>query len=293
MSVMIQLVKRNMINYFYDKTSIFFSMLSVLLLILVYVLFLGQLQVNTVIEQVGDIEGIDGLINSWLVAGLIVTSTVTVPMATMSDIVTDRENKTFQDFYVAPIKRSSIVFAYLTSAVIIGVMMASLTFLLGLLYIGITSGIWISLVSIVQMLLVIILASTLFASLSFVVLSFVKTTSAAGTINTLIGTMIGFFAGIYVPFGAFSSDILRQILEINPAAQVVTLLRSILMAPYLDIVFDGAPLPVIEGYKEEYGVTTTFFGNSLSSFTIGLFIVIWIIIFISIGITRLKAYKEI
>lgn len=293
MNVIYNLVKRNTINYFYDKTSIFFSMLSVLLLILVYVLFLGQLQVNTVIEEVGDIAGIDGLINSWLVAGLIVTSTVTVPMATMSDIVIDRENKVFQDFYVAPIKRSAIVFAYLISSVIIGVMMATLTFLLGMIYVGISSGIWISVTSILQMLIVIMLSSTLFASLSFVVLSFVKTTSAAGTINTLIGTMIGFFAGIYVPFGAFSSAFLRQILEINPAAQVVTLLRSIMMTPYLDIVFKGAPLSSLEEYQEAYGVTTTFFGNPISGLTIGLFIVGWIIIFITLGITRLQAYKEI
>ena len=293
MNVIYNLVKRNMINYFYDKTSIFFSMLSVFLLILVYVLFLGQLQVNTVIEEVGDIAGIEGLINSWLVTGLIVTSSVTVPMATMSDIVTDRENKVFQDFYVAPIKRSAIVFAYLISSVIIGVMMATLTFLLGMIYVGVTSGIWISVFSVFQMFVVIILSSTLFASLSFVVLSFVKTTSAAGTINTLIGTMIGFFAGIYVPFGAFSSAFLRQILEINPAAQVVTLLRSIMMTPYLDIVFDGAPLSSLEGYKEAYGITTTFFGNSISGLTIGLFIVGWIIIFITVGITRLNAYKEI
>lgn len=293
MNVIYHLVKRNMINYFYDKTSIFFSMLSVFLLILVYVLFLGQLQVNTVIEEVGEIAGIDGLINSWLVAGLIVTTTVTVPMATMSDIVSDRENKVFQDFYVAPIKRSAIVFAYLISSVMIGVMMATLTFLLGMIYVGISSGIWISVISILQLIIVIILSSTLFASLSFVVLSFVKTTSAAGTINTLIGTMIGFFAGIYVPFGAFSSALLRQILEVNPAAQVVTLLRSIMMTPYLDIVFKGAPLSSLEGYQEAYGVTTTFFGNPISGLTIGLFIMGWIIIFITIGITRLNAYKEI
>ena len=293
MNVIYNLVKRNMINYFYDKTSIFFSMLSVFILILVYVLFLGQLQVNTVIEEVGDIDGISGLINSWLVAGLIVTSSVTVPMATMSDIVSDRENKVFQDFYIAPIKRSAIVFAYLISSVIIGVMMATLTFLLGMIYVGISTGIWISVFSIFQMFIVIILSSTLFASLSFVVLSFVKTTSAAGTINTLIGTMIGFFAGIYVPFGAFNSALLRQILEVNPAAQVVTLLRSIMMTPYLEIVFEGAPFSSLDGYKEAYGVTTTFFGNSISGFTIGLFIIGWIIIFITIGITRLKSYKEI
>lgn len=291
MKVTFQLVKRNMLNYFYDKTSIFFSMLSVLLLVLVYVLFLGQLQIDNVIDLVGDIEGIGGLTLSWLVAGLVVTSTLTVSLSTMSDIVTDRENKMFQDFYVAPIKRSSIVFAYIISAIIIAFMMSYITYTLGALYIGFSTSIWMPLSTWIGMLLIILLSTALFASMSFIILSFVKTTSAAGTINTLIGTLIGFFAGIYVPFGAFSKSF-QNIIQLNPAAQIVVLMRHLMTKPYLDIVFNGAPLDASIKYKEAYGITLNLFGQEIQ-FTWIIFISLgWILLFSILGLMRLNAYKE-
>lgn len=290
MNITYQIVKRNMYNYFYDKTTIFFSLLSVLLLVLVYTLFLGRLQVDNIIDLVGEIDGIDGMVNSWLIAGLVVTSSVTVPMATMSDIVSDREQKVFQDFYVAPIPRYSIVLAYVISAIIIGFLMASITFILGFLYLGISSSIWLPLSAFIVMFVLILLSVTLFSAFSFVVLSFVKTTSAAGTINTLIGTLIGFFAGIYVPFGAFSKSF-QNVMQLNPAAQIVSLMRQVLTTPYLDIVFLGAPPNYRLDYERVYGIQIELFDMQLSSFMIGLFGLLWTLLFLVIGILRLKAYK--
>jgi multidrug/hemolysin transport system permease protein len=286
-----QIIKRNMYQYFYDKTSIFFSLLSVLLLILVYTLFLGQLQISNIQEIVGDVEGISGMVNSWLIAGLVITSSITVPMSTMSDIVIDKEHKVFQDFYVAPIPRYSIVLAYILSSVIIGFLMAGLTFVLGFLYLGITSGTWLSILSIMSLLGVIIVSVILFSSFSFVILSFVKSTSSAGTVNTLIGTLVGFFAGIYVPFGAFSQTF-QNIIQLNPAAQIVTLMRQILMKPYLDVVFFGAPEDVRQSYSEGYGIVIQIFGLELTTIHILLMSSLWIILLMILGVFRLKVYKE-
>ena len=291
MMVTMQLVKRNMLNYFYDKTSIFFSMLSVFILVLVYVLFLGQLQIDNVTELVGDIEGIGGLTLSWLVAGLVVTSTLTVSLSTMSDIVTDRENKMFQDFYVAPIKRSSIVFAYIISAIIIAFLMSYVTFMLGTIYIGVSTSIWIPLTTWFLMAFVILLSTTMFASMSFVVLSFIKTTSAAGTINTLIGTLIGFLAGIYVPFGAFSKSF-QNVIQLNPAAQIVVIMRQLVTAPYIEKVFDGAPLTALNDYKQAFGISLNVFDVNITFGWIVMIVIAWIVLFASVGILRLKAYKE-
>lgn len=291
MMVTMQLVKRNMLNYFYDKTSIFFSMLSVFILVLVYVLFLGQLQIDNVTELVGDIEGIGGLTLSWLVAGLVVTSTLTVSLSTMSDIVTDRENKMFQDFYVAPIKRSSIVFAYIISAIIIAFLMSYVTFMLGTIYIGVSTSIWIPLTTWFLMAFVILLSTTMFASMSFVVLSFIKTTSAAGTINTLIGTLIGFLAGIYVPFGAFSKSF-QNVIQLNPAAQIVVIMRQLVTAPYIEKVFDGASLTALNDYKQAFGISLNVFDVNITFGWIVMIVIAWIVLFASVGILRLKAYKE-
>ena len=88
-------------------------------MIVVYGLFLSNLQVDRIQESVGEINGISWLVNSWLVAGLLTVSTFTVPLNILSNMVVDQEKNVFDDFYVAPIKRSSIVFGYALSAFII------------------------------------------------------------------------------------------------------------------------------------------------------------------------------
>jgi multidrug/hemolysin transport system permease protein len=284
------LIKRHMINYFYDKTSIFFSMLSVFLLVLVYILFLGQLQSSNIKDLIGDQVGIDGSVVSWLLAGLILTSTVTVTMSTMSDMVTDKENHMFEDFFVAPIKRSAIVVSYIVSAMIIGTLMASLTLLLGFLYLGIVESYWYSLTTLMSAFGVIIVSVAIFSAMSYFIVSFIKTTSAAGTVNTLIGTLIGFFAGIYVPVGAFSPSF-QNIMSLNPAAQLASLLRQILTQPFNDMLFDGAPIQYYEDYQAAYGITLKVFEVTLQSYEIVVIGALWVMIFMFLGMFRLRKFK--
>lgn len=284
------LIKRHMINYFYDKTTIFFSMLSVFLLVLVYILFLGQLQSSNIKELIGDQAGIDGSVVSWLLAGLILTSTVTVTMSTMSDMVTDKETHMFEDFFVAPIKRSSIVVSYIVSAIIIGTMMATLTLFLGFLYLGIVESYWYTPLTLLSAFGVILVSVSVFSALSYYIVSFVKTTSAAGTVNTLIGTLIGFFAGIYVPVGAFSKSF-QNIISLNPAAQLASLLRQILTKPFNDMLFDGAPVAYYEDYQAAYGITLKLFDVTLESYEIVLIGALWVMIFAFLGMLRLRKFK--
>jgi len=122
------IVKRNLLNYIYDPSSVFFSFLSVFILIGVYGIFLGTFQVQEVENAVGTIPGVDWLVTSWLIAGLLTVSSFTVPLSILSNMVIDLEKRVFDDFLVAPIKRSSIVFGYAISAIIIGIIMTSLTF---------------------------------------------------------------------------------------------------------------------------------------------------------------------
>ena len=144
MKATLNIIKRNILNYIYDPGSVFFSFLSVFILIVVYGLFLSNLQVDRIQESVGEINGISWLVNSWLVAGLLTVSTFTVPLNILSNMVVDLEKNVFDDFYVAPIKRSSIVFGYTLSAFIIGTIMTMLTFLLGEIVVIIQGGEWLS-----------------------------------------------------------------------------------------------------------------------------------------------------
>ena len=291
MRSMTTLIRRNLLNYFYDPSSVFFSFLSVLILVGVYTLFLGTLQVNDVQFSVGEIEGVRFMVNSWLIAGLLTVTSFTVPLTISSNMVADLEKRIFDDFLVAPIKRSSIVFGYAISAFIIGVMMTTLTFILGQVFLIFTGGTALSFSSYGLVMGYILLSSAVFSALSFLMISFIKSTASVNAVNTIVGTLLGFLAGIYVPFAAFS-DSVANVLKLNPAAQMVVLFRGVLMEPAMDMVFKNAPTGIQENYMRVYGVSLEIFEVSWPSWWTILYMVGFGVIVLGISILRLNAFKR-
>jgi multidrug/hemolysin transport system permease protein len=291
MKSILTLVKRNLLNYFYDPSAVFFSFLSVFILVGVYTLFLGTLQVNDIEFSVGEIEGIGWLVNAWLIAGLLTVTSFTVPLSISSNMVTDLEKRVFDDFLVAPIKRSSIVLGYVLSAFLIGVLMTSLTLMIGQLFLVLTGGEWLSVMGHVRILAYIVLSNLIFSSLSFLLISFIKSTASVNAVNTIVGTLLGFLAGIYVPFAAFSNQV-SNVLKLNPAAQMVVLFRKTLMEGPMDLVFKEAPASVQENYKEVYGVILEIFDVEWTHGMIITYGLTFGAVMLGISIFRLNRYKK-
>jgi multidrug/hemolysin transport system permease protein len=291
MKSILTLVKRNLLNYFYDPSAVFFSFLSVFILVGVYTLFLGTLQVNDIEFSVGKIEGISWLVNAWLIAGLLTVTSFTVPLSISSNMVTDLEKRVFDDFLVAPIKRSSIVFGYVLSAFLIGVLMTSLTFMIGQLFLVLTGGEWLSGMGHVRILAYIVLSNLIFSSLSFLMISFIKSTASVNAVNTIVGTLLGFLAGIYVPFAAFSNQV-SNVLKLNPAAQMVVLFRKTLMEGPMELVFNEAPASVQENYMQVYGVILEIFDVEWTNGLIVMYGLAFGAVMLGISIFRLNHYKK-
>ena len=69
---MINFMKRNLLVFFKDKASVFFSLLSVFIIIGMYALFLGDVWTSSM----KDVTGARILMDCWIVAGLIAVITV-------------------------------------------------------------------------------------------------------------------------------------------------------------------------------------------------------------------------
>ncbi len=292
MKATLTIVRRNLLNYFYDPSNVFFSFLSVFILIGVYGVFLGTFQVQTVEDAVGDIAGVNWLVNSWLIAGLLTVSSFTVPLNILSNMIVDLEKRVFDDFLVAPIRRSSLFLGYLISAILIGLMMTLLTFFLGeLVIVFLSDGEFLSLSAHLEIVGWILLANVSLSALSFMIITFVKSVASVNALNTILGTLIGFLAGIYVPFAAFSESV-ANIFKFNPAAHIVVGLRQVFMDPAIAFVFDGAPASVQETYMINYGVEMTWFSVSFTPLYIALYLVGLTVLFGLISIARMNAFKR-
>jgi multidrug/hemolysin transport system permease protein len=98
-------IKRNLKLYFRDKSAVFFSLLSVFIIIALYAVFLGDAWMSGSMKQ---IENARELMNDWLIAGLLSVASVTTTMGAFGVMIDDKTRKIDKDFYSSPIKRSKI-----------------------------------------------------------------------------------------------------------------------------------------------------------------------------------------
>ena len=90
------LLVRNLKVYFRDRASVFFSLLSVIIIFLLYTLFLGDAWSGG--SEFEGAVGVRGLMDSWLMAGLLAVVSVTATLGAYGIMVEDRSRKIIKDF---------------------------------------------------------------------------------------------------------------------------------------------------------------------------------------------------
>ena len=263
MNIILTFAKRNIKMFFRDKASVFFSFLSVLIIIGLYALFLGDMQVKNLKATVGDVKGLRFLVDTWIMAGIIAVNTVTITLGAFAIMVQDESKKIMRDFLVAPIKRSSLVASYVLSSWVIGLVITVAAFFVGEAYIVFSGGELLPLMSIIKVLGIIALCVFSSSAMVFFLVSFVKSDSAFSTLSTLIGTLIGFLAGIYVPIGVLPQAV-QSFIKFVPITHGAVLLRQIFMERPIEMVFAKAPASVITDYRQSLGIDISVNNNIIT-----------------------------
>lgn len=240
---------RNLKVFFRDKLSVFFSLLSVFIIIALYALFLGDAWSS----GLRDIENSRFIMDSWIMAGLLAVTSFTSTMGAFGIMIDDKSRKIIKDFYSAPLKRSSIAAGYLLSAFIIGVIMSIVTLVLMEVYIVASGGELISFITLIKVLLLILLSSLTNTAILFLISSYLKSENAFATASTIVGTLIGFLTGIYIPIGSLPEAV-QSVIKVFPPSHAALLFRQVIMEAPVNEAFQGAPSQVIEGFKETMGV---------------------------------------
>mgnify|MGYP000188677388 FL=1 len=247
---MMTFMNRNLKVFFRDRAAVFFSLLSVFIIIGLYALFLGDV-------WVGSMEGIKGvkqLMDSWLISGLLAVTSVTTTLGAFGILVEDRIKKIDKDFYAAPVKRSSITAGYLMSVFTIGVIMSLVTLVLAEIYFVINGGELISIAAAGKVLGLILLSCLSNTAMMCFVVSFFKSQNAFAVASTIVGTLIGFLAGVYLPIGELPGAV-QTIVKVFPPSHAAMLFRQVIMTGPLDTSFAGVPAQYLEGFNENMGVT--------------------------------------
>lgn len=284
------LIKRNMRVYFRDKVSVFFSFLSILIIVMLYALFLGNIQVSAVKQSAGDVEGIRFLVDTWIMAGILAISTVTISLGALGTMVDDQHKKILRDFVVAPVNKSRIVASYIVSTWIITAIVGIFTFVIAEAYIFLSGGELVSLLQLFEILGILMICIFSSSCIMFFVASFIKTTNAFATFSTIVGTMIGFLAGIYVPLGILPNAV-QTVIKFVPVSHGAVLFRQVMMEKPLELVFGMAPEAAKAGYMEYNGIIFKASDNEISALAMLLILAGSGLLFFILSVIRASKMK--
>ncbi|MCL2865894.1 MAG: ABC transporter permease [Lachnospiraceae bacterium] len=251
---MTTLLKRNMKLYFRDRISLLLSLLAIFIIIILYVVFLGNVWGTDATWNLPD-EEVDILKYSWLTAGILAVATMTTAMGAFSVVVNDRAKKINKGFYASPVKRKHITGGYILSAFLIGVLMSLVTFVcLSLYIVFIVGGEPLAILSYLQVVGIILLSSLTNTAMVCFIVSFLKSYSAFSTVSTILGTLIGFLMGIYLPIGNLPETV-QTVIKLFPPSHAAVLLRRVIMDIPMQLSFDGIPAEYLEDFQEVMGIT--------------------------------------
>lgn len=271
MDMLLSLVSRHNKIFRRNRMLVFFSMLSVIVVIALYAIFLQQSQLDA-IEQITPVTNeIKTMVNEWMVAGLLSIIAVTTTLGVFGIYVRDLEMKTTADFLATSASRSKIQLSYIISSLIIGFAMSMLAFICCEIFLIAMGGKLLAFTAILKVIGILLLAVVLSSTINLFLVLFVKTQSAFSTLSTIIGTAIGFLCGVYVPIGALPSYV-QSIIHFFPISHTTVLLRDTLMSDSVKTVFEGNEAAA-EDYLFNFGVVYEINGVSISAITSILFIV--------------------
>jgi multidrug/hemolysin transport system permease protein len=289
MTVMINLIKRNLKLFFRDRTSVFFSLLAVFIIIGLYVLFLGNMMVNNLKDLLS--ENARFTVDSWVMAGLLSVTSITTTMGAFGTMVEDKTKKISKDFSSAPLKRSQLAGGYIISSFIIGVIMSIAALIVAEIYILADGGKLITLVPLLELFGVMLLSVFASSSLVFFIVSFFKSSTAFATASTIIGTLIGFLTGIYIPIGSLPSAV-QTAIKIFPISHAGSLFRQIMMKVPMSEAFKNAPAQAVTSFKQAMGVVFYAGSKELSPLVNILVLVATGVVFYILAVIRISIKKR-
>lgn len=280
---MTSFLQRNILVYVRDKTSVFFSLLSVIILIALYVLFLGDMTANNLPE----FPSKKPLLLMWFIAGVLAVASMTTTLGALGIYVEDQANNAQLDFRSSPITRSQLMCGYIGSAFLIGISICIFTLCISLLYVYFAEQATISFTTILQLLGVIVLAVLASGSIALCIVSFFQTMNAFVAISTIVGTLLGFVAGIYIPLGSLP-NYLQIIVKIFPVSHAASLFRQLLMEPFLQDAFSGTPLSIKQDFEFNMGVLFSVKGTTISKLQSIVYLLVTSLIFLTIAFLQIR-----
>lgn len=286
-----ELVKRNMRLYLRDKGAVFFSLLSMLIVLGLMLLFLGDSSANSLANALSELPGRDPVTDKenatlyvlvWTCAGIVCINAVMVTLTVYTTMIKDRAEGRLAAIYTAPLSRSVISASYVAAAWVCSVIICLLTLGLAEVYYIMQGGEAFSLMAHAKLVGMIMANSFTYAALMYLVAVFVKTEGAWSGLGTVIGTLVGFLGGIYIPIGGIGEGIANA-MKCTPVIYGSKMFRGVMTEAIEETIFTGAPDALRSEWNEIMGVEMEAFGAQVSDGACVVILLVCGVIFLAAG----------
>lgn len=267
MSTIKMLVKRNVKLFFKDKGMFFTSLITPVILLVLYATFLSNVYTDIFHDSLaGAIEVSESLINGCvggqLISSILAVSCVTVAFCSNMLMVQDKATGVAKDLKTSPIKASALAVSYYFATLVSTLIICFAATGVCLAYIG-AVGWYMSAADVLLLFADVILLVLFGTALSSIINFFLTTQGQISAVGTVVSSAYGFICGAYMPISQFGEG-LRNVLSFLPGTYGTSLIRNHAMrGVFEEMKRVGFPTEVTEAIKDSVDCNLYFFGNKV------------------------------
>ncbi len=263
------LVKRNTKLYFKDKGMFFTSLITPVILLVLYATFLRNVYVDS-FRSALDAAGaalperlINGCVGGQLVSSLLAVSCVTVAFCSNLLMIRDKTSGARHDLTIAPVKPGILALGYYLSTLLSTLIVNFAAIVLCLGYLELT-GCYLSFGDVAAMVLDVFLLTTFGTALSSCISFLLSSDGQASAVGTIVSAGYGFLCGAYMPVSSFSPG-LQKVIALLPGTYGTALLRNHAMGgAFREMERLGFPAPALDAFRDGVDCNLYFFGSRVS-----------------------------
>ena len=271
------LVYRGLALFFKNKQAVVGSFIGALIMIGLYVFLLG----DSIVNQLSMLSDPQLVIDTWMLAGVIGIASASSTLGSVSQLIRDKERNVYTDFMISPIAKSKIMLGYFLSTFLISTIITLAVIIVAECYIVfVSNGTWLSLPQFILLILAGFLTVLCSSAFMFFVASFFKRIDTFSTMTSIIGPLLGFLTGCYVPIGSLP-EATRTVIQYFPLTSGIVLIRRILT----ENAFAADSSEVTQTVKEELGIIMNYSHEVLVPISI---LLVSSIFFLSIALWNVK-----
>lgn len=262
------LIRRNITCFFREKGLFLTSLITPVILLVLYTTFLANIYHDSFISFVP--EGvkvadnvIGGVVAGQLISSLLAVSCVTVAFSSNMLSVQDKADGQRDDFAITPVKGSTMALAYYIGSFISTMIVITFAFVAGLAFIAV-KGWYLSAGDVILALCDSLLLTMFGTALSTVINFFLSSRGQISAVGSIVSSGYGFICGAYMPISNFGTG-LQRVISFLPGTYGTGLLRNHLMrSPIKEFcTAAGFPESASKGFFDSVDCNLYFFGESV------------------------------